>query len=369
LFLRKDIADWQLTYPRAVGFPVLYPWMLVKATSTTYIYERNPYYFKVDSQGNQLPYIDRIVSTVVSDAKMAQLKVITGEVDFLREGATLDMLSLYKEYEEKSGYRTVLLDMHVSPANLYLNLTYPDPVWRKVVGDVRFRRALSMGINRQEIVDTVYYGLAKPSRLSHDKYDVKEANRLLDETGLNRRDKEGYRLGPDGKRFIIPIEITMMASDMVPVTELLTEYFNKLGVKTTEKLIGGGLWSVRMGANQLRATLDWRHSGIWWNLETEYYSWPPYVIWNDTLGEKGERPPELIRKYFNLVTGKMAVSEKAAKEIAKETNRMVYENVFLIETVDRVKYPLIVSKRLGNVSHKGFAITVDFAGEQLFFKE
>jgi len=307
LFNLKDILNWELTNPRAVGFPTLNAWMMVKATPTIITYERNPYYFKVDVDGNQLPYIDRIRSEVVSDVEMSTMKVLAGEVDFLREDATLESLALYKENEEAGGYRVVLLDMHVDPVNVHLNQTYPDPVWQKVVRDVRFRKALSLAINREEIIDAVYFGFAEPSELVPSEYDPEAANRLLDEVGLDKRDAEGYRLGPDGKTFVIPFEIAKHAADIVPVTELVIEHWKKVGVKATIKTIDPGLWDTRAAANDLKATAMWNHAPLWWGWggpfgygDIDRFDWPLWWDWYDSGGRIGEEPPADVKKFLDL---------------------------------------------------------------------
>ena len=124
-------------------------------------FERNPYYWKVDNTGQQLPYVDYLKSQQVNDVEMLTMKVLNGEVDFVRESTGLNKLPLYKENEEKAGINSSLMDNHVDPTAIFLNMTYNDPDWRKVVNDVRFRQAISNGINRQEIIDTVYYGFAQ----------------------------------------------------------------------------------------------------------------------------------------------------------------------------------------------------------------
>jgi len=131
LFSLKDFTNWEQTQARSIGFPVLTPWVLKKAAGGVYEWERNPYYFKVDTAGNQLPYIDKIVSTQVQDTEMGNMKVLTGEVNFLRESTALNKLPLYKQNEKKAGFKLVLLDMHVDPSCFYFNLTYKDPTWKK----------------------------------------------------------------------------------------------------------------------------------------------------------------------------------------------------------------------------------------------
>jgi peptide/nickel transport system substrate-binding protein len=274
--------------------------MLVDQSPTTAVYERNPYYFKVDSAGQQLPYIDGLRSQVVADVEMSNLKVLAGEVDFLREDATLDKLDLYKENEDRAGYEVVLLDMHVTPTDPRLNLTYDDPVWRQVVNDVRFRKALSHAINRAEIIDAIYFGFATPSTFVPATYDPDLANRLLDEAGLDQRDAQGFRLGPDGKTFEIPFEIAMHASDQVPVTEMVMEYWKDVGIKTTMKTIEPGLQATRRNANELQADLLWHHGPeLWWGALWDFVPSAfgrAWFTWFNTAGAEGEEPPDVIKE-------------------------------------------------------------------------
>lgn len=372
LFNNRDARNWDLTRPKALGFPVLNPWMLVDQSPTTSVYERNPYYFKVDSIGQQLPYINGLRSQVVADVEMSNLKVLAGEVDFLREDATLDKLDLYKENEDRAGYEIVLLDMHVSPTDPRLNLTYDDPVWRQVVGDVRFRKALSHAINRDEIIDAIYFGFASPSTFVPAAYDPAMANRLLDEVGLNRRDDQGFRLGPDGKTFEIPFQIAMHATDMVPVTEMIAEYWKDVGLKTTMKTIEPGLQRTRRNANELQADIGWHHGPeLWWGALWDFVPagyGMRWHTWFQTAGAEGEEPPDDVKAFIAAMDRSIALSGAERQAAIDEVREMMMENVYIILNVEDVKYPLVVNKNLGNVPTGGFAIAANFAGEQLFFK-
>ncbi|MGQ9629534.1 MAG: ABC transporter substrate-binding protein [bacterium] len=373
LFNKRDITNWELTRPEAIGFPTLNPWMIVKATPTVAIYERNPYYFKVDSAGNQLPYIDGIRSEIVQNVEVSTMRVIAGEVDFLREDATLNKLDLYKENAKKGGYRVQLLDMHVTPADVILNLTHSDPVWRQVVRDVRFRKALSLAIDRKEIIDAVYFGFAELPTAVPSDYDPKEANRLLDEMGLDKRDAEGWRLGPDGKTFTIPFEVAMHAPDIIPVTEMIVEYYKAVGINTTMKVIDAGLQGTRRVANELKAEVGWHHGPqLWWGALWDYVPSRYGPLWNrwlTTAGKDGEEPPADVKRFIDAMDRSIAASPEKRQAAIDEYRRMMYDNLYAIITTQNVKYPLIVSEKLGNVPHAGFAIAANFSGEQLFFKE
>ena len=227
-FNYMDITEREISHSNAVGFPVLYPWMLKEMTKTHGFYERNPYYFKVDAAGNQLPYIDSVKSAIVQDTEVTGLKIIAGEVDFNREATALAKMPVYRENAENGGYEALLANMHVTPSDVFLNLTYDDPVWREVVRDLRFRQALNYAIDREEIIDTLYYGFAEPSEIIDSTLDLDKANALLDEMGMEKG-SDGFRIGPNGKRFSIPFEVQAAAPDIVPLAELLTEMWKEIG--------------------------------------------------------------------------------------------------------------------------------------------
>jgi peptide/nickel transport system substrate-binding protein len=372
-FNQKDILNWELSQPPAIGFPVLYPWMIVSATPTIRTYERNPYYFKVDAAGNQLPYIDRLRSELVADVETAKLKIISGETDHSYEFGVLSDLPLYKENATRGNYNVTLFDLHRTAADVQLNMTHPDPVWRQVVRDVRFRRALSIALNRDEIVDAVYFGYAAPSKSVPNTYDPAEANRLLDEVGLSRKDSDGFRLGPDGRRFVIPIESHAIFKEITATAELVAEFWNKVGIQTTTKSLETALWQTRKAANELKATVHWHHWTLWY-LFAAFYGGdenigPLWNQWRTSGGKQGEEPPEEVKKFFSLIAQTMTVLPQDRARVLSELRQSVYDNVWWIITVEEVKYAVMTSKRMGNVASKGFGIGAHFAGEQFFFRQ
>ena len=381
LFNFKDITNWELTRKEAIGFPVLYPWMLVSVENGVYTFERNPYYFKVDPAGNQLPYIDKIVSTQVQDAEMAVMKQIAGEVDFARETMAMNKMPLYKE-NEKNGYTTYMAKMHVTPSDIFLNLTYDDPVWRQVVQDKRFRQALCYAIDYDEIVDSVYYGFAEPSKMIPSEYNPDKANQLLDEMGLDKKDSEGFRLGPDGKRFTINFEIQNVAPDIVPLTELVVEFWKNVGIHTTMKTIDSSLWSQRNSANELQATVYWSHTPLWYHTDWCQSIWAPlWNRWNAYGGKQPEtsdgdsdavgieEPPAEVKAFYDEVRKTVIEPPEKAQQANENLRKMMYDNIFYFVHVENVQQPFIANSKLGNVSDKGFAIATNFSAEQFFYKE
>lgn len=377
LFNNKKCQNWDLTRTRCIGMPSLYPWLAVASGETDVLtFERNPYYFKVDTEGKQLPYIDRIVSVLAGDSDGVNLKVLTGDIDLLREDTALVKLPLYKENEAKAGFTVQLLDNHVDPTALFLNYTFDDPVWREVTGDLRFRQALNLAINRQEIIDSVYFGLAALPQLIPATYNIEQANQLLDEMGMDQRDADNFRLGPDGNPFILPIETASYAPDIPVVAELLVEHFKEIGIKTTLKLVDSSLAGQRIDANEAQASVIWSVQPMWRN-----GTWTDYLpsgrfgqrwdLWYRTNGAEGEEPPEPIKRIYELHEGRIAVPPASAedKALTDEIYQIHYDNLYVFNIVEEVRYALVTNAKLGNVPSGGQAIAANNSGEQFFYRE
>jgi len=247
----------------SIGLPKLFPWLVTKATQESATYERNPYYFKVDGAGQQLPYFDKLQVTFVQDSEALQLKIIAGESDFVREALALNKMPLYKE-NEKSGYVAGIYNQHVTPTDVFINWTYDDPTWRRVVADLKFRQALNFAINRKEIIDSVYYGYAEPNKYWNSEFSVDKANTLLDQVGMDKKGADGFRLGPDGKPFTIDFVVSnQLWADLVPVTELIVQFWKAIGLNTTMKGVDTGLWWNTSSANKAKATVVNTQTPMW----------------------------------------------------------------------------------------------------------
>lgn len=380
LFNAKQISGnlWKAVTEAGIGHPVLTPWVITKVDGDAYTYERNPYYYKVDTAGNQLPYIDGIRSQIVQDKEALTARGLMGEFDYLGERASLKKLPLMKEREDKGEIKLLIPRMHRLPIAFMLNLTFDDPNWRKVTGDVRFRKALSLAINRPEILKTFYLGqFAKlPTETNPSEFDVAGANKLLDDMGLAKKDGEGYRLGPDGKRFTIPFEIQDLSEDHLPMGELIAEYWKKVGVYTTVKKIDGTLATQRWNANELQATSVWAHSEIWrsggWDDFLPANNWGRlWSTWYSTQGKGGEQPPEEVRKLYDLnkqfMTAKIGTeASKAAADAIFKSHR---DNLWMFSVVEHSSYPTFFTKRMQNVPtgiSDGLGIVTMYSMEQWY---
>jgi len=359
---------------RGIGKPRLDPWVLVSHSQEQNVHERNPYYWKVDPEGNQLPYIDKIVTTFVQDPEVLNLKFASGEVDYAREALALNKMSFYKENEDK-GYVAGIYNMHITPTDVFINWAYDDPVWRQVVQDLRFRQALAYAINREEIIDSVYLGFAEPSTVGISEFNPDKANALLDEMGLDKRDADGFRLGPDGNTFTIDFLVSSgLWADLVPVTELIVEFWNDVGLKTTMKGVDTGLWWNSAFANEVKATVINTQTPIpfmtakldWW-----VYWGPPWVTWWYSGGEEGEEPPDDIKDFLVHLNSIYKVPPEKVPETARAVLDEIGEKLIYFIHVQNVKQPMIYNKKLGNIGEdpSAFAIAYNFSAEQFFFKE
>ena len=371
LFMHKDHNHWEQCARTAVGFPVLSPWVMTTVTPTATVYERNPYYFKVDSAGQQLPYFDAVHSEHITDRETINLKIIAGELDLVEREAGGPNLPLYKENEERGGYTVTMLQQHFAPVNVFVNMNHEDPEWRKLAQDIRFRRALNMAIDREDIIDKVFFGFAEMPYLVPSDYDPDLANQLLDEMGLERG-ADGIRVGPDGNKLEFDIEYPPWSTDFAPVLELVSRDWAELGLRASPKEIESSLYTVRRTSYQVKAGTGWDDVENWWLFSriwsSPYFSawaWKEWIISN---GARGEEPPPWVKEFFRLSDEIKEVSYAEAQEKVKEAQQVMYDNVYYFVTVNRNRKPLVASNKLGNIPTSGLVLVGVNAGEQIFFK-
>lgn len=230
--------------------PVVTPWMSVIPTgpeATEVELVRNPYFYAVDTEGNQLPYIDRVHYSVGSDVETLLLEAINGEIDMQdRHIATAESRGILSQNQEVGGYtffETIPSSSNV--AVIHLNMTNPDLVKREIYQNRDFRVALSVAIDRQEIIDIVYFGRGTPAQAAprpesplynerlatqYTEYDPELANELLDQV-LPDRDEDGFRLLPNGERLVIEVEvIPAFVPEWTSVMQLVEGYWANVGI-------------------------------------------------------------------------------------------------------------------------------------------
>lgn len=255
--------------------PLLFPWVITQplGTGTTITLERNPYYWKVDSSGKQLPYIDTIIGTSYQDAESRTFAMLNGDLDIIKDPGSENRIIYFEAIEEG---KPLAIGLPVSDGGntntIHFNRTVDDPVKAEVFANKDFRIGMSHAVNRAEIIEIVHFGQGEPSQAAplessplyneqlatqYLEYNVDLANEYLDKV-LPEKDAEGYRLGSDGNRFSI---IMSIANDLsygttwVQISELLIEQWRAVGIEVTLNSMPDTQFVENKKANNLEATL------------------------------------------------------------------------------------------------------------------
>jgi peptide/nickel transport system substrate-binding protein len=361
--------------------PTLQPWInRTSPPSQRFVFERNPFFHRVDENGLQLPYIDRVVLNI-ADGKLIPAKTGAGESDLQARHINFSDYTFLKKNEKRTGRKVLLWDTTLgSHIALYPNLNVTDPVWRELVRDVRFRRALSLAINRHEINQVIYYGFAREGNdtvfpdcplykpeytTAWAQFDLKKANALLDEIGLTERDRNGLRLLPDGRPLEIIVETAGESTEQVDVLELIASTWRKAGIKLFSKPLQREVFRNRIYAGETLMS-------VWGGLENglpipsmspsdlaptrqDMYQWPKWGQYHETNGTVGEAPDLPAAKKLMELNAQWLASPNA------EERRKVWEmmldiradEAFTIGIVAGVPQPVVINKKLRNVPKKG----------------
>ncbi|WP_119272104.1 ABC transporter substrate-binding protein [Taklimakanibacter deserti] len=366
--------------PENPDLPMLDPWRnTTKPPAEQFVFERNPYFHRVDKEGRQLPYIDRFVLNV-SSSSLIPAKAGAGEADLQGNFISFGDYTFLKEAELSHPIRVKLWESgRGSRIALFPNLNYEDAEWRKILQDVRFRRALSLAIDRREINLAVFFGLGKPSAdtvlpasplyreeyaKAYTNFDPTAANILLDEMGLTQRDSDGIRLLPDGRRAEIIIETA--GEDLVEtdVLELITDHWSKIGIKLLprtsqtdvlrSRIIGGKvMMAMASGLDNGIPTADMNPKALA-PTSHEQMQWSQWGIFVESGGEKGSQVDlkeakeldELYRQWRQTSDSEMR------SLIWHQMLKLYTEQVFTIGIVNSTLQPIVASTKLHNVPDK-----------------
>ncbi len=260
--------DWYMDTER----PTINPWMPTNTLDNElFILERNPYFWQVDAEGNQLPYIDKVTHRLYETADVFNMWIVNGEIDCQSRGVDLGNYTLFKESEE-SGDFAVMTGVSASHFCFTPNNACVDTRLREFLGDVSVRKAFSLAANRDEINELIYNGMGTSRQYSplsmspsfyadqayaYIDYDPDEASTLLDEAGYSEKDAEGYRTYKDGSGETISLTIEGTAetgSTDEDGIQLLVSYFGEVGIKTQYKYVERSLYTEHYESNQVVAT-------------------------------------------------------------------------------------------------------------------
>jgi len=361
--------------------PTLNPWVnTTKAPADRFVAVRNPYFHRVDPQGRQLPYVDRFVLGI-ADSKLIPAKTGAGEADLQARDLNFNNFTFLKQNEGVNGYRTLLWrpgrGAHFA---LFPNLNVNDPVWRQVLRDVRFRRALSLAIDRSLVNQVLYFGLAIEAnntvlessplyraryREAWARYDRRQAALLLDEMRL-KRGPGGVRRLPDGRPLEIIVETAGESTEQTDVLELIRETWREVGIKLFSKPSQREAFRNRIFAGETVMSV-W--SGLDNGLPTPETSpeelaptnqvqlqWPKFGQHWETGGRSGVAPDmSEVQELIDLYRAWRASS--SSEERAAIWHRMLEihaEQQFTIGVITGVPQPVVARETLMNVPQKGF---------------
>ena len=360
------------------NLPTLQPWMVSPESSKNRpVFVRNPYYHRIDSHGIQLPYIDKVEMSIVG-AGLIAAKSNAGEADLQARGLDFNDVSILKKGELDGGNYRVLLWSNgaASQMAIYPNLNFADPVWRSVLRDVRFRRALSMGIDRRMINRALYFGLGVEGGMSSlsasplyteknqkawSQFDTDHANQLLDEIGLTQRQGDGTRLLPDGRPLRLVIATAGERQEVENALQITADTWRELGIEMVLRPLdrdilrmhvnsGIGMASVWFGWDNGIPTADTSPDYLA-PTQQNFYAWPKWGQYHETSGAAGE-PPDLdeakqLMKYAQQWVDASTIDER--RQIWQHMLDIHADQVYGIGIVAETPQPVVVSKRLRNV--------------------
>jgi peptide/nickel transport system substrate-binding protein len=362
--------------------PVITAWRSFnRPLEDPYVMERNPYYHAVDTEGNQLPYIDRINHAFFESNETLNLWIAQGLIDMQTRHLTAADFTFYKENEEAGDYTVVLWRAAWTHA-FHPNISHPNADLAALFDTAEFREALSISINRQEMNDLIYNGLLEPRQaspvsgsLEYDpefesrwiEFDLDRANALLDGIGLTERDAEGFRMYANGNPLSFTITFTEAGfSGSTDEVNMVINYWRAIGLNVQQELIERSLYEERVQQGDVEV-------GVWSNDRSAVVKadpsrmlgltadgpWAPnYARWlaanvygQTVIGTQTEPPADHpIRRIHELWDLTRQEPDEAARNaLFKELLDIHKEHPYMIGTLGEDPVPVVVKNNFFNV--------------------
>lgn len=358
-------------HPYASTLPTLYPWIVKEIKpDTSLVLERNPYFFAVDTAGNQLPYVDYLNRQFISNSELMNLDIIAGKVDVQGQFLRIDDYPLFVENQDKGNYVVIPVNAYQHHMLIvWLNPAVADEKWSTALSNLEFRRALSIALDREHINEAVFKGLGSPAQFAppigsalYDpaltsyaaEYDPEGAKAILEELGYKDSNGDGVREFPDGSDMILPWMFYEVTPAAVPGVQLLQQYWGDIGIKVDAKQLENSTWWQFQGSNDVPGS-------VWWANGPDFgdggfigmrVNTPLWNRWRDTNGKEGVEPPDWVKRIWEIQNARVQVAtEKERLALDAEGWKLLVENVGIIGTVEGAKTPLILSQDFGNVEY------------------
>jgi len=309
--------------------PTLDPWVVTEpytGGATRVVMERNPFFWQVDEEGHQLPYIDRLFAPIAQDVESLILQIIGGRIDYAQRHidgpANRPVLAENREEGDYDFFEA----RAVGGTNMVLNfnLTHKDPEMRALFSERDFRVALSIGMDREEIIETALLGQGEPWQggpfrdhpnfherrsTQYLEFDPNEANRLLDELGFERG-ADGIRQMENGQplRFTIDV-IPTLYPEHVDILEMASQYWAELGVRADINPMERTFFYERTSNANDHDAAVWVGNAAWVPGEIPQQIVPvhhdsrwgiAWSRWYNTDAAQGEEPPEHVQERMRL---------------------------------------------------------------------
>ncbi|MBD3663687.1 ABC transporter substrate-binding protein [Sulfitobacter sp. TSTF-M16] len=356
--------------------PTLESHIVIGETTEGRQFVANPYFFQVDTAGNQLPYINEMDEIFVGESEVRLLKLVNGEVDYKAQALQTDYVPLLMESQEKGGF-VVDLKPDITMPTFAFNVTSEDPEKRKVFGDLKFRQAMSVAMNRDEINEVAMFGLGTPQQYvgfspSPDfitaewteyftQYDPAMAKTLLDEIGVVDTDGDGMRELPNGDALTLNLQVATQGMS-IKIVELVGQSWREVGINNTVKEVTTDEYRSAQSSNQLDVTM-WEKSvpltTVLGNPEIfippfdNYFNMRTAMLWGEWVesdGTAGVEPPAYVLTMMEDINAfqAAAVGSPESDALGLKLVENMTGNLLFIGTVKEQK-PIYRAAALKNV--------------------
>ena len=373
--------DWSLN----PELPTLGPWKTVQSINNPiWLLERNPFYYAVDTKGNQLPYLDRVQFTLGENLEVINLRAMAGEYDEQERHIDISKLPVILDNQDKGNYK-VHLDLGFAGSDflLQVNQSYTaDPEIRKWLTNADFRRALSMGIDRDQLNETFWLGVGTPGspapgealpqnpgpewREKWSTLDIRQANALLDKIGLTKKDNAGFRTRTDnGERLRIQIIAVQAFMPYPKMSEMVADQWQKIGIQADVRELERNLAFTRVRNNDSHIFI-WNNGGTELLYlfprhaipvdPTEAFMGPEYARYYASGGAEGRKPDDAnLLRIWELFGEAASLKTEGRNKNAQEIWKILIDQQYGIGTVGQSPAGLgvrMVSNKLGNIASR-----------------